>query len=230
VTSDTRQLLHLLAQDLRRGELASRVRSLDTRGFTELLDRVAGETRRLLELVDLVQGDAFESVLEQVLGAFASKVAEASQADRAALFLVDDQANELWSFAPGLGEAFREVRAPLDRGVVGLAARSRAPVRVPDVRREPHYDASLDAAGHGEPRSLLAVPLVDSHGAVFAVVELADKRGGEPFDAADEARLQDLTASLALVLESWWRMSCACRARGLRSTCPCCGNPWHAQR
>jgi hypothetical protein len=65
---------------------------------------------------------------------------------------------------------------------------------------------------------------------VFAVVELADKRGGEPFDAADEARLQDLTASLALVLESWWRMSCACRARGLRSTCPCCGNPWHAQR
>jgi putative ABC transport system ATP-binding protein len=230
VASDTHHLLHLLAQDLRRGELVSRVRSLDARGLTELLDQLAGETRRLLEIADVVQGDAFDSVLEQVVGAFASKLAEIAQADRATLFLVDDRANELWSFAPREGEAPREVRAPLDRGVVGLAVQSRTPVRVSDVRREPHYDASLDAAGAGEPRSLLAVPVLDSHGGVFAVVELADKRGGEPFDAADEARLQELTATLALVLEGWWRMSCACRARGVGSTCPSCGNAWHARR
>ncbi len=147
VASDTHHLLHLLAQDVRRGELAARVRSLDTRGFTELLDQVAGETRRLLELVDLVQGDTFDSVLEQVLGAFQSKVAEVVQADRATLFLVDDRTHELWSFAPREGEGLKELRAPIGRGVAGLAAQSRRPVRVSDVRQEPRYDPAIDAGG-----------------------------------------------------------------------------------
>jgi putative ABC transport system ATP-binding protein len=117
VALDSRARLRLLAQSLRRGELESRVRQLDIRGFRELLDQITEETRRLLELVDLVQGDTFESVLEQVLAAFASKLADAFSAERATLFLVEPDSGELWSFgAAGDGRA-GEVRVPLGQGV-----------------------------------------------------------------------------------------------------------------
>jgi putative ABC transport system ATP-binding protein len=226
VAGGSEQMLRLLVRDIRRGELGQRVRALDERGFRELLDQVTGETRRLLELVDLVQGDAFESMLEQVLGAFASKLAELLGAQRATLFLVDDRTGELFSYAPSAGGPAREIRAPLDGGVVGLAARTKRPARGGQALDEGAPDARTEAGARG----LLAVPVVDSKGRVFAVVELADGRAGSGFGAADEARLAELTASLGLILESWWRMSCACRSRAVGVSCPYCGASWHSPR
>jgi putative ABC transport system ATP-binding protein len=228
VALDSRARLRLLAQSLRRGELESRVRQLDVRGFRELLDQVTEETHRLLELVDLVQGDTFESVLEQVLAAFAAKLADALSAERATLFLVEPDAGELWSFGAGHAGQAGEVRGPLGRGVAGQVARTGRALLVPEVGREPSFDPAIDAGSGDTPRSLLAVPVTDSHGRVFAVVELARGPAGTPFDAAEQTRLGELTASLGLILESWWRMSCACRSAGFGRTCPCCGVPWHS--
>jgi putative ABC transport system ATP-binding protein len=228
VTADTRQKMRLLARNVRRGELVSGVRDMDAQGFAALLDHLAEDTRRLLELIDLVQGEAFESVLEQVLGAFALKAADLLHVERATLFLVDEDSGELWALVEGEGGRRQEIRASLDRGIAGLVARTGATRRVAEVAGDAAFDASIDGAGRGAPRSLLAVPLRDARGQVFGVVELADREDGQPFEARDEARLQELTASLGLILESWWRMSCACRAAGFGKTCPCCGAPWHS--
>jgi putative ABC transport system ATP-binding protein len=225
VALDARSKLRLLAQDIRRGELVDRVRQLDSRAFGEVLEQVAEETRRLLELVDLVQGDTFESVLQQVLAAFGSKLADALSAERARLFLVDPGSGELWSFDPRQRERAQEVRIPRERGVAGLVARTGRALVVPEVEREPRFDPAVDAGEAEPPRSLLAVPVADSRGGVFAVVELSRSAAGRPFEAADEARLAELTASLGLILESWWRMSCACRSGGFGGKCPCCGGP-----
>jgi putative ABC transport system ATP-binding protein len=223
VALDGRAKLRLLAQSIRRGELADRVRQLDLRGFQDLLEQVTDETRRLLELVDLIQGDAFESILEQVLDAFSAKLADSLSADRATVFLVERERDELWSVGPRQDGGRSEIRVPFERGVAGRVARTGRPLLVPDAALEPAFDPVVDGGPGDSPSSLLAVPVADSHGRLFAVVELAKTRAHPPFGPADEARLAELTASLGLILETWWRMSCACRSAGSGGLCPCCG-------
>jgi GAF domain-containing protein len=94
-----------------------------------------------------------------------------------------------------------------------------------NVEDEPLFDPSVDARDGRTPRSLLSVPVTDSQGNVFAVVELTRGEAGRPFGPPDERIVGELTTSLALLLESWWRMSCTCRAAGVGRTPPCC-SPW----
>ena len=225
VTTDAGRLLRLLAEDLRKGQLARRVASLDAAAFAALLDEVTAETRRLLELVDLVQSDAFEGALEQMAGAFTVKVAELLGAERATLFLLDEPAGELFAFGTCEHGRSREVRIPVGGGIVGHVLRSGEAVRVADAGADPRFDPAVDAREVATPGSLLATPVADSGGRVFAVVEVAAGRARRPFDAGDTERLAGLTASLAVVLESWWRMSCTCRSAGVGRTPTCC-QPW----
>ena len=48
---------------------------------------------------------------------------------------------------------------------------------------------------------------LDHRGAVFAVAQALNKRGGGLFAADDERRFGEFTASLGFVLESWWHMA-----------------------
>ena len=98
VSQDTRHLWGLLARDIRQGELVRRVRETPPGRFLALLEQVTGETRELLEMVDLVQSETFESMLAQVLEAFAAKAAEIVPADRGRVLLADEE--NLDSFAP----------------------------------------------------------------------------------------------------------------------------------
>jgi energy-coupling factor transporter ATP-binding protein EcfA2 len=175
VVANTQRALHTLVQAIRKGELMRRLEGLDGDGFARLLAEATSETRSLLEVVDLVQGDAFDSMLEQVVGAFTAKVAGLLGAESATL-----------SFADEAGEMRRS------RG------------------------AAANASGG------LSHSLADSQGRTFAVVEVAPRRDGRPFDANDERPLRELAGALAVILESWWRMSCACRAGGFGRTPACC--------
>ena len=195
VTSEARSLLQTLARDVRGGELAQRVVRLDVKGFEELLRQATAETERLLELVDLVQGEAFGSLLEQVVVAFTTKVAEILGAEQARLSFLEDHGHEFWSLVPCGHGRVREVRRTIESSTGGGAAGAEG---------------------------LLSVSLVDTHGATFGVVELAGKKNGRRFDADDEQRLRSLARSLGLILESWWRMSCACRSSGIGRPPPCC--------
>lgn len=225
VATDARRRLHLLVRDIRRGDLVERVEGLDARAFRELLDQITDETRRLLELVDLVQGDAFESMLDQVARGFTRKVAQIVEADRATLFLLDEEAGEVWASDVCEHGRERDLRIPIQRGVVGQVARSGRALNVADVAQEPLFDASVDARDLPEAKRLLAIPVIDSRAHVFAVVELVRAEGKGPFETAEERQVRELTDSLGVILESWWRMSCSCRATGVGRTPPCC-HPW----
>jgi putative ABC transport system ATP-binding protein len=222
VSTDARQGLQLLVRDLRRGELASRVEALDAHGFAALLDRLTEETRHLLELVDLVQGEAFDSMLDQVARAFTTKTAQLIEAERATLFLLDEAAGEIWSTHFCEHGRERELRIPLDRGLIGEVSSSGRLLNVPDLARDPRFDATVDARDLPNARRLLAVPVTDSRNRAFAVLALLRSGALPPFDAGDEQRIAGLTSSLAVILESWWRMSCSCRAAGIGRMPPCC--------
>jgi len=184
VAGGTQRMLRLLGDDIRRGELEQRLASLDADAFAELLGEVTQETHRLLEVVDLVQSDAFEGMLGQVARSFASRVGELLDAEQASLRFAD---------------------ADGDLASLGLPA---------------GWVGGLSDAG-----DRIALP-VSSAGHTFGAIEVARPRGRPRFDAADERRLRELTGSLGVILESWWRMSCSCRAGEAARTCPCCGESW----
>ena len=215
VTQDTRHLWNLLAQEIRQGELVRRVREIEPGRFLELLEQVAEETRALVEMADLAQSEAFDSMLAQVLEAFAVKAGEIVAAERTRLFLVDEERHELFTVAAAEGEGIRETRVPIGRGIAGRAAERGVPANA----------AEPEAAPEDEPdfRHGLAIPFTDSRGHVFAVLELARGASGTDFDAEDASRLEALARSLAGALEAWFRMSCSCRkGRGLSMDAACC--------
>ena len=215
VTQDTRHLWGLLAHDIRQGELVRRVRELEPDRFLELLAQVTEETRALVEMVDLVQSEAFDSMLAQVLEAFAAKAGEIVAAARTRLFFVDEERRELFTLAVAEGEGLRETRVPIGRGIVGSAAERGVPVNAAEPGTAPEDEPEF--------RRGLAIPFTDSAGHVFAVLELGRDAAGRDFDAEEAGRLDALAHSIASALEAWFRMSCSCRkGRGLGADATCC--------
>jgi ABC-type lipoprotein export system ATPase subunit len=196
VGSDARHMLRLLVEETRRGKLAERVRGLDEAGFAELLDTLTEESRRLLEVSNLVQSDAFGSLLGEFVDALEARARERLRAAGARLLFAD--------------EAGR-----------GLLALVRCEHGVPhEVPVEPARTAQRTQAR--ERSGVLSVPVIDSEGRTFAELEVSDPVGRDAFAPGERDRLASLVQGLGSILESWWRMSCDCRRNRIGSTPSCC--------
>jgi putative ABC transport system ATP-binding protein len=223
VTTDTRHLWSLLARDIRHGELVRRVREIEPAQFAELLEHVTEETREFVQMVDLAQSQTFDSMLAQVLDAFALKVGELLLAGETRVYLVDEERDDLFSLGSDGADGPSEVRVRKDEGIVGRVAASATPILLDRASSDPAFMSGVDL---GRPRDpLLAMPLADSQGAVFAVIELGREEEAGAFTAADEARLSELTRPVSTMLESWSRMSCSCRSNTGLTSRSCCGRP-----
>jgi putative ABC transport system ATP-binding protein len=208
VLSSTRQLMNLLAQTNRRGELARRLQSVPENQFVRLLDEMTAECRQFLQGIERSQDEAFESMLEQVIEAFTVKMGDILRADRATLLLVDPERQELWSkVAQSEAEKPLDIRMPMRQGLAGRALLSGRPVNLGDAYQDADFNRAVDEATGYRTRSVLCMPIRDTTGAVFAVAQLLNKRAAERFDEADERRFEAFAASLGVILESWWRMS-----------------------
>jgi putative ABC transport system ATP-binding protein len=208
VLSSTRQLMTLLAQTNRKGELTRRVEDLPVEQFMTLLEQVTSEFQNFLRVIAMTNDDAFDSMLEQVIEAFTLKVGQLLEADRVSLFLVDSERGELWSkVAQYDGERAIDIRLPITSGIVGRVARSGEAISLADAQTHPEFARQIDARTGYVTRSLLCVPIKDIEGRVFAVAELLNKKSAATFNAADVQRFQELAEALGVILESWWRMS-----------------------
>ncbi len=208
VAANARQMLTMLAEHNRKGELLRRVRDLPLSQFTKLLDQVTAEFQRLLQVTEMSNSDAFESMLDQVLEAFTLKVGQILHADRATLFLVDEARGELWSkVAQSDGERPLEIRVSISAGIAGQVVATGQARNIRDVYDDPLFNKEVDKATGYRTRSMLCVPILNTKHHVFAVAQLLNKNGGEPFEAKDEQQLRDFASAIGVVLESWWRMT-----------------------
>jgi GAF domain-containing protein len=120
-------------------------------------------------------------------------------AQAAALFLVDEEAQEL-IFEVALGskaEEVRKFRIPLGHGIAGLVAVSGQPMAVSDAASDPRQAADIAESVGYAPQSILCVPLFYNE-QVIGVLELLDKEGAPSFSATDMEDL-GLFANLAAV-------------------------------
>jgi sigma-B regulation protein RsbU (phosphoserine phosphatase) len=99
-------------------------------------------------------------------------------------------------FAVRFGERYVPLeRVPLDRGLVGTAARTQVPVQSPDVRRDPRYHMVNPLT-----RSELAVPLVYKN-KVIGVLDLEHTRANY-FNEDHQRTLVTLAAQIAIAIEN----------------------------
>ncbi|MFN7972018.1 MAG: ATP-binding cassette domain-containing protein [Acidobacteriota bacterium] len=198
----SRRLLAAFARNNRSGELVRQVRALPPERLPAFLEGATAELQDLLHGLDTSESEAFESLLDQVIEVVTLKIAEALEAERATLFVLDAARQELWS---KVAQDHREIRLPLGEGIAGHVARTGETVNARDAYTDPRFNAGVDRASGFRTRSVLCVPMQASDGRVLAVMELLNKVPGPAFGAEDEARLRRLAEQVATPLETWCR-------------------------
>lgn len=154
---------------------------------------------RLSLLVDLAAMLTREVDLDSLLGAACARMADALDADRASVWLVDGERGDLVTRVAVLPE-LPELRLSLGRGLAGHVAEHGESIRVDDVRADARFDPSADKATGYQTRSALVVPLREHAGApIRGVAQALNKRSG-PFDIEDERYLEALASQLARAL------------------------------
>jgi GAF domain-containing protein len=135
----------------------------------------------------------------QLLHMIVETAAEVISARSGALFLLDEEAQEL-VFEVALGPKAEEVkhhRVPVGHGIAGLVALSGQPMAVTDASNDPRQASDIARSVGYLPQSILCVPLFYGD-EVIGVLELLDKLDETSFSAADIATL-GLFANLAAV-------------------------------
>src|SRR5579871_2551451 len=131
------------------------------------------ERAELLDFLLEVSAATTETLdLDQILANVADVVKDVIPYELFAIMLYSERQQGL-SIRYAIGhreEIVRNLVLPLNEGIVGTAAATRAPVLVDDVTQDPRYLNALDAV-----RSELAVPMV-ARGKLVGVLDLQSTR------------------------------------------------------
>jgi adenylate cyclase len=191
-----------LTQFNRTNALTNRVKDLSIGEFICLLDFITAEFQQFLRALDMINNEALETMLEQVMEAFTLKIGQILKADRTIIFLVDSAKGLLWAKVNTDSGEPKDLRIPINVGIAGHVAASGQSLNIPNAYQHPLFNKEIDERPGYNTKTLLCMPIVSSRGQVVAVVQLLNKAGDIPFDDEDETRFRDFAASIGIILET----------------------------
>jgi phosphoserine phosphatase len=151
----------------------------------------------LLQILEVTRKLAAPFDLPSVLAEIGEAARSVLRAERATVWLYEpDQAQLVLTGMPGAVP----VRASLAQGILGLTARSRQVVNVPDVRSDPIFDPSVDLDLNNDVRCMLSVPLVE-HASLVGVLQVVDREGYAAFTAEDERIAETLAVQCVVFIQ-----------------------------
>jgi putative ABC transport system ATP-binding protein len=211
VAADTRRLLGSLASTHDAGDLMAQLAALPDEAVEPFLTSLTAEASAFLDVVQLAENAAVESMLRQVLTGLTRRIGGLLDAERATLFLADPTRRVLWSlYAEAAGGHPVRLRVRYGQGVAGWVAETGQVRNAADAYADPLFNRTVDQRTGFRTENLLAVPLHDQSGALLGVAQVLNKRGAPPgtgFSRDDEQRFAALAARLAPVLETWREMA-----------------------
>ena len=212
-------ILASLAQSDSFGSLTRRVQHLPVPEFICLLEFITAEFQQFLRAIDLINHEALETMLEQLLDAFTLKVGQILQADRTTIFLVDAEKQQLWSkLSQAKSGKSREIRIPIDAGMAGHVVSTRRPLNIPDPYSHPLFNQEIDKQTEYQTRNVLCMPILSSKDDVVAVAQLQNKAGESPFNRTDEEQFDEFSSYIGIILESCQSFYVAARnQRGVKA-------------
>jgi putative ABC transport system ATP-binding protein len=202
VIANNQLMMRMLAENRQKQPLDEIVDALDERGFRDLLKELTDESQRFLDATALASDQAFQTMLEQGLFVFTRKLGQLLNAERASLFVVEPETQTLLlRVAQDLPEDIK-VQIPIGTGIAGAVAKTGVSIRVDDAYADPRFNRQVDLQSGFRTRTILAMPIKNRSGEVFAVAQLLNRRDGNPFQAEDERKFHAFVDSIGLVLEN----------------------------
>ena len=143
--------------------------------LTADLARAERKTKALQE-VGLALGSTLD--LDQLLELILKKITDLLDADRATLYLLDEQRKRLLSRIM-IGDEARAIELPVGEGIAGHVAKVGRTVRVKDAYRDKRFNREWDVVTGYRTRSILAAPMKNHVGRTIGVIQVLNKRADE---------------------------------------------------
>src|SRR5262249_54900773 len=128
------------------------------------------------------------------------KINDAIEADRATLYLLDENTNELVSRIVQ-GDAVRAIRLKVGQGIAGQVVQTGKSILVNDPYEDRRFNPEWDMTSCYRTRSILAVPMKNHLGRTIGVVQVLDKRSGD-FTDHDAVVLAALATQAAIAIDN----------------------------
>jgi len=158
---------------------------------------------KLLAILKICQQMNSLTDLTALLDLIAREATRLMEADRATIFLLDRDKQEMWSKVALGSEEVLRFDARL--GIAGAVALTGQTINVEEAHRHPQFYPGIDAQTGYHTRSLLATPLRNLEGQIIGTFEVLNKQQG-PFTETDEEILRALTAQAAIAIETAQRV------------------------
>jgi signal transduction histidine kinase len=141
--------------------------------------------------------------LDNVLESVMSLTTETLEAESSALFLIDDETDEL-IFHIALGETankIRSMRMERGKGIVGSVIESGHAQIVNDVTKDPHFFQEIDQKSGYTTRSILCVPLQTTN-RLLGAIQVLNKLDDADFDDQDLVLCNAIAGQAAIAIEN----------------------------
>ena len=154
---------------------------------------------RLAAILAISQKMNSQRDLSSLLDLIAREATSLLDCERASIFLLDRERNELWSkVALGSEEI---LRFDARRGIAGNTALTGNTINVRDAYSDPRFYTAIDDQTGYRTRTVLAVAVRNQHGEIIGAFETLNKRSGT-FSARDEDSLIALASHAAVAIET----------------------------
>ena len=168
----------------------------------QLFDAVKKDQASFNVLLDISKKLSSEVNMPKLIKTIMDSARDLLMCERATLFLVDNETQELWSMvADGLGDGVKEIRIPGNAGIAGLVNTTNKMLNIPDAYADARFSRAMDAKTGFRTRNILCTPINNSAGEVLGVVQMINKENGA-FLAGDEQLLSAFTAQAAVSIEN----------------------------
>ena len=183
--------------------IKEQVRSLDRPAFENLLEELAGDFHKVLDSLNHLNLPDIEQVLDSLVETFSYKIGRILEADRSTLFVVDDNAGQLWSkVATGQGDDILEITLPMGEGLAGYVAETGETLNIPDAYRDKRFNPEVDKKYGYRTKNILCMPLSNSDDETIAVVQLLNKQTADHFTEEDEELLARYGHYVSVIFDS----------------------------
>jgi phosphoserine phosphatase RsbU/P len=156
--------------------------------------------RQLHSLLEVSKALATVIDLDSLLAVIVDKATEVMEAERASIFIHDEDEACLVNRVSGQLEK-GAVRVPIGVGIAGSIAETGATLNIPDAYEDPRFNPAFDLKTGFRTRSILGAPLLSHDGRLVGVIQLLNKRTGDGFTERDEALLKAFAAHAGVALE-----------------------------
>ena len=148
-------------------------------------------------LLDGIKRCNMQTTLHDAIATIVTEACTILQCDRATLFVVDEDAEQLVIKVGTDVEDAHDIRIPWNVGIAGTVYKTGNTLNIPDAYQEPLFNQNVDKQTGYKTTSILCTPVRDSDDKTIAVLQAINKKSVNgtdmlPFGDNDETLLSHL--------------------------------------